>query len=205
LTNANELAATLTLVFRVCSVVRNAAALSTRIARAGAPGIAWLDLREESAALIGAYRQQVLVATALGIALIAVVLAGGLRAMRRTSRVLAPVLAATALTAGSIVALGTPLTIFHLVALLLVIGVGVNYALFAERAARDPQELRRVVRTLGVVSATTLCAFATLAFSRIPVLHALGFTVCTGVIASLAMIAWTLLPTASITRMEQPS
>jgi predicted exporter len=185
--------------------VRNAAALSRRIARAGEPGIAWLDLREESAALIGAYRQQVLVATALGIALIALVLAAGLRAMRRTSRVLGPVLAATALTAGSIVALGTPLTIFHLVALLLVIGVGVNYALFAERAARDPQELRGVVRTLGVVSATTLCAFATLAFSRIPVLHALGFTVCTGVIASLAMIAWTLLPTASIARMEQPS
>jgi predicted exporter len=185
--------------------VKNAAAVSARVARAGEAGVAWLDLREESAAMLGAYRRQVLVATAFGVALIAVVLVAGLRDLRRTSRVLAPVLAATALCAGAIIALGTPLTIFHLVALLLVIGVGVNYALFAERAARDPEEVSRVVRTLGVVAATTLCAFATLAFSRIPVLHALGFTVCTGVIASLATIGWTLLPTASPRRVEQPS
>jgi predicted exporter len=185
--------------------VQKAAALSARVGRDGAPGIAWLDLRDESAALLGAYRRQVLAATAFGIALIAVVLGAGLRDARRTSRVLAPVLAAAALTAGGIIASGTPLTIFHLVALLLVIGVGVNYALFAERGTRSPAELSRVVRTLGVVSATTLCAFATLAFSRIPVLHALGFTVCTGVIASLAIIAWTLLPAASAARVEQPS
>lgn len=185
--------------------VSNAAALSARLARVGEPGIAWLDLRDESAALLGTYRHQVLMATAGGIALIAVVLGMGLKDVRRTGRVLAPVLAATALAAGALVALGTPLTIFHLVALLLVIGVGVNYALFAERAMREPDERPRVVRTLGVVSATTLCAFVTLAFSRIPVLHALGSTVCTGVIATLAVIAWTMPPGRREARVEQPS
>jgi predicted exporter len=61
-----------------------------------------------------------------------------------------------------------PLTIFHLVALLLVVGIGVNYALFAERLLREPGEATRVLRTLSVVSATTLCAFATLAVSSHP-------------------------------------
>jgi len=108
--------------------------------------------------------------------------------------VLAPVVAAALLTAALLVAVGVPLTIFHLVALLLVVGIGVNYALFAERLLREPGEATRVLRTLAVVSATTLCAFATLAVSTIPVLRALGLTVCVGVLACLALVALAWLP-----------
>jgi predicted exporter len=170
-------------------------ALAARVKAVDDPNVAWLDLRAESVELLAAYRHRAMLSTALGIVLIGVVLALGLRDVRRALRVLAPIVAATLLAAGALVAAGVALTIFHLVALLLVIGIGVNYALFAERAVKAPGELPRVVRTVTVVSATTLCAFATLAFSEIPVLHALGLTVCSGVIACVMLVAFFALST----------
>lgn len=174
--------------------VRDAPAVARRVAALGDRAVTPLDLRAESAAMLGAYRQQALMSTGIGVALIGVVLALGLRDVARAIAVLAPVIAATLLAAALLVALRVPLTIFHLVALLLVVGIGVNYALFAERARRLPGEGRRTIRTLAVVSATTLCAFATLAASTIPVLRALGATVCLGVIASLALVALVWMP-----------
>ena len=174
--------------------LHDAAALAARVDALHDPRIAWFDLRAEAAAMLAAYRHQALASTAAGVALIGVVLAAGLRSPLRAALVLAPVIAAALLAAGLLVASGVALTIFHLVALLLVVGIGVNYALFAERALRRDDEAPRAVRTLLVVSATTLCAFATLAASSIPVLRALGLTVCTGVVACLALVALTWLP-----------
>jgi predicted exporter len=175
--------------------VADAAALRARVAGVNDAAIAWIDLREEATSLLHRYRQQALISTAFGIALIYVVLGAGLRDARRALVVVAPVVLATLLAAALLVAAGVLLTIFHVVALLLVIGTGVNYALFAERAMQEPDEAGRTVRTLLVVSGTTLCAFATLAWSSIPVLRALGTTVCAGVLATLAVVAFTMLPT----------
>jgi len=174
--------------------VREARAVATRVSALGDPHIAWFDLRADSAAMLGAYRRQTLLSTALGVTVIGVVLAIGLRDPLRALAVLAPVVAAALLAAGFLVLGGIALTLFHLVALLLVVGIGVNYALFAERARHHRDETPRTVRTLLVVSATTLCAFATLAASSIPVLRALGLTVCIGVIACLAVVAFMWLP-----------
>jgi predicted exporter len=96
-----------------------------------------------------------------------------------------PVLLAIALTAGTLVAVGSPLTVLHLVALLLVLGVGINYALFIARAAAAREDAARTLRTLAVVSGTTLCAFGMLAWSRMAVLQVIGSTVCIGVAFSL--------------------
>ncbi len=180
--------------------VKDAAALGAMVRAMGEPEVTTLDLRTAAATMLAAYRQRALVATAAGVALILAVLAIGLRDLRRAGRVLAPVLAGTLLAAGLLVAGGTPLTLFHLVALLLVVGIGVNYGLFADRASTAPGEGVRVVRTLLVVSATTLCAFATLAVSSIPVLHALGTTVCAGVAACLAAVAFVHAPLAPSSR-----
>lgn len=176
----------------------DATGLAARVASLDDPRVVWLDLRAQSVALLAAYRRQAMVSTALGVLLIGAVLAAGLRDARRVLRVLAPVVVATLAAACALVAAGVALTIFHLVALLLVVGIGVNYALFAERAVNAPPEAPRVVRTLAVVSATTLCAFGTLALSDIPVLHALGLTVCCGVVACIVLVAFLALPATPV-------
>src|SRR4030095_10879555 len=87
---------------------------------------------------------------------------------------------------GILGAAGTPLTVFHFVALLLTLGIGVNYALVIERARRG-DAAPDLWRTLAVVSATALCTFGLLAWSSAPVLRAIGVTVCLGVALSLAL------------------
>ncbi len=165
------------------------------VALVGARVIA-LDLRAESSQLMAAFRQRAMLFSGLGALLILGVLAHGLRSAPQALRLMAPVLLAIAMTAGTLVALGRPLSVLHLVALLLVLGVGINYALFFARAAAAQEEIRRTLRTLAVVSSTTLCAFGMLALSRIAVLGVIGVTVALGVAYSLVLCAFLLLARA---------
>jgi predicted exporter len=78
------------------------------------------------------------------------------------------------------------LTVIHLVALLLVLGLGLDYALFLSRSEPDAD---RSATDRGVVAcaASTTIAFAILAASVIPVLKFLGLTVATGSLVSFAL------------------
>lgn len=174
--------------------IRDPAAIDTAIASLADPAIRVLDLRADAATLLAAYRQQALVSCAAGLLLIFGALAVGLKSVRRAMRVVAPVLLAVCVTGCTLIALRQPLTIVHVVALLLIVGIGVNYAMFVLRANDLPDERSRTARSLVVVSATTLCAFAGLALSSLPVLHAIGATVCIGIVASLAFSVLLLAP-----------
>ena len=77
----------------------------------------------------------------LGCAAIVALLFIGLRSPLRVFDVLAPLAAAVVMTA-AVQSTGGPLSIFHLVGLLLVVAVGSNYSLFFDRkaaAGRDPE------------------------------------------------------------------
>jgi predicted exporter len=93
--------------------------------------------------------------------------------------VLALVIAAAALQLG-----GQRLTVFHLIAMLLVTGIGLNYALFF-----DHPESRSTLFALLMTCATTLLAFGTLAFSVNPILQAIGVTVTVGAAAAFVSSA----------------
>lgn len=164
--------------------VKDAAA----IGRALPAGVRLLDLRGDATAMMAAYRQQAVASSAIGFGLIFATLALGLPGMRAAAQVLAPVVLAVAATAGLLVALGQPLTVFHYVALLLTAGVGVNYALVMALGAAGGRATG-TWRTLAVVSATALATFGLLALSGAPVLRAIGQTVCIGVVLSLAFAA----------------
>ena len=167
------------------TAVTNPDALAAKTVALRLPGVQWIDLRAESVAMMSAYRRQALLYAALGSVLIYVVLAQGLRSPRRAWRVTMPIGVALILTAATLVAAGQPISVFHLVALLLVLGIGINYALFFVRATEMGDEFSRTLQTLAVVSGTTLCAFGMLALSSTPVLHAIGLTVSLGVVFSL--------------------
>jgi len=151
-------------------------------------GVEIVDLRSEVGALLGAFRERATIATAIGVAMIYAILAIGLRAPLRAARVVAPAILAALWTLAAIAVTGHALTIFHLIAALLVVGVGVNYMLFAF-PARGERVSDTALTSLAVVSATTLCAFGAMATSSIPVLNALGVTVTLGVVATLAACA----------------
>lgn len=152
-------------------------------------GFEFLDLKAESNALVNGYRAESLRLIALGLLCIAALLAWGLRGFTRAARVLAPVLAAVILDVAVLLLLGKTLSLFHLVALLLVVGIGLNYALFFERPHLDAAERRRTRLSLMVCGATTVSAFGCLALSETPVLQAIGVTVALGSLLSLLLAA----------------
>ena len=80
------------------------------------------------------------------------------------------------------------LTVIHMVALLLVLGLGLDYALFLSRS-ESTAEVAATRRGVIACAASTTIAFAILAASSIPVLKFLGLTVAAGSLVSFA-VAW---------------
>ena len=145
----------------------------------------FLDLKAQSDRLVGGYRAQALRLAGVGAIAIALLLLAGLRDPLAALRVMLPVYAAIAMTVALFAAKGAGLTLFHLVSLLLVLGIGLNYALFFNRAERGTESERETSLALTVCFLTTLTAFGCLATSRIPVLSAIGLTVSMGAALSL--------------------
>lgn len=169
--------------------VGDEARLAAAAARLNLPGVFLLDLKAESNRLVNGYRNESLRLTALGLAAIALVLLWGLRGASAAWRILFPVLAAQCMAIALLLLLGERLSLFHLVSLLLVVGIGLNYALFFNRPQPAGPERERTALSLTVCSLTTLSAFGALTFSQVPVLHAIGLTVTLGGALSLLVSA----------------
>jgi predicted exporter len=129
----------------------------------------------------------VLWALALAAVLLAATVWIALRAPRRVLRVLAPMALTTVLILAVLRGAGVELTLFHLVALILAAGLGLDYALFFDHAGDSRDEQRRTLHAVIVCSLTTLAVFSLLAASSIPVLRAIGLTVALGVLFNFVL------------------
>jgi predicted exporter len=169
--------------------VTDSAAIGREIALLPDKQAVLIDLKHESDALYQTYRREVITYSLLGTGAIVLLLLVSLRSPRRVLDVLAPLAAAVIITFSLLVLTGNPLSIFHLVGLLLVVAIGSNYALFFERQTATAQDRERTMVSLLFANVTTMIGFGLLAFSKVPVLHAIGSTVGIGAILSLAFSA----------------
>ena len=149
-----------------------------------ANGATLLDLKQASESLVADYRGRVLLALAVAALLLAATVWIALRDRRRALRVLLPVLLSMLFVLAVLRGLGVELNLFHLVALVLGAGLGLDYALFFEHAGDDRAEQLRTLHAVIVCSLTTLLVFSLLALSTIPVLRAIGSTVALAVVAN---------------------
>ena len=88
----------------------------------------------------------------------------GLRDVRRTITVIGALAGAVVVTVSILSAIGTRLSLIHIVSLQFVAGVGLDYALFFARRQLDEEERARTLRTLITCNAMTLLTFGLLAF-----------------------------------------
>jgi predicted exporter len=88
-----------------------------------------------------------------------------------------------------LLALDIRLNLFHLISLLLVLGIGLNYALFFQRYPGSGAPHPQAGLAVGVCGTTSAVAFACLAVSSVPALHAIGATVLLGTLFSLLYAA----------------
>jgi predicted exporter len=148
-----------------------------------------LDLKRESDGLYRDYLHEALGHAAAGALAIMVLLSVSLRSTRRVFNVVAPLAAAVLMDVTLLGAVGGPLSIFHLVGLLLVVAVGSNYSLFFDRLNLPSDERMRMLVSVMFAGASTIIAFGVLAFSGVAVLHAIGTTVAIGAFLALLFSA----------------
>ena len=129
----------------------------------------------------------VLLALALAAVLLAATLWIALRTPRRVLRVLAPMALTTLVIVALLRLAGVELNLFHLVALILAAGLGLDYGLFFEHAGDSHADQLRTLHGLLVCSAMTLLVFSLLGLSSIPVLRAIGGTVALGVVCNFVL------------------
>jgi predicted exporter len=172
------------LALLLVSNVKDAAKLSALIGGLGDPAMHYLDLQAESVQIISAYRQESLRWLAGGLLAVLLLLMLSLKLMRAL-RVALSLGLALLLTTAILALLGVALTPFHVAALLLVAGIGLDYALFMSHDSADSQDQRQVVKSLLICAATTILAFFFMIFSTAPILQGIGMTVTIGVTLAL--------------------
>jgi predicted exporter len=168
-----------------------------RVVSIGAPDeVAVLNLKDQVDAMYSSYLAGAVRLSLAGFAAIVVLLLIALRQPSRVLRVVVPLALAVLTVAASLRLFGAPLTLLHVVGMLLIVAVGSNYALFFDKrfSSSTPPGTATSELTLAsllVANCSTVVAFGVLALSSVPVLHDLGETVAPG--AFLALIYSALL------------
>ena len=160
------------------------------IASDGLVEVLLLSVKAESDALYQGYLRETLRWSGIGLLCIAVLLTVALRSPWRALKVMWPLALSGVTTATTLVLLGAELNLLHIVGLLLIVAVGSNYALFfSDSAGTSERGNPTLLVSLFIANATTLLGFGLLAFSSVPVLHALGSTVGLGAFLALVFAA----------------
>ncbi len=177
------------------TAVRDAEAIERAVIALDDPAISFFDLKRESDAMLTTHGRRSVLIALFGLVIIAGVLMIGTRDHRRVVRIMLPVLTAMSTTAALLVLFGERITFLHVVSLLLVLGTGVNYALFFTGETLDAGERARTAHAIAVATFTTLCGFGVLVFAATPVLHTIGLTVVVGAALSFVFsAAWAARP-----------
>ncbi|MFZ6870868.1 MMPL family transporter [Undibacterium sp. Di27W] len=151
----------------------------------GLEGVQWVDKVNEISSVLGRYRAYMgWVVSAAYLVVFALLFP---RYRRNAWRVLAPTMCASLVTLGLLGLAGQSLQLFHVLALMLLLGVGVDYGIFMQ----EHPDRRNATPWLavGLSAANTLLSFGLLGLSRTPALQAFGLTMLIGT----AMV-WLIVP-----------
>jgi predicted exporter len=112
----------------------------------------------------------------------------------RAARVLAPPVLAGLLALSVISVAGGTLNLFNFLALILVLGIGIDFTIFIAEAKHDPESTMFAI-TLSAI--TTILSFGLLSLSSTFAVHSFGITVLIGIAC-----AYLLCPVAMKAREE---
>ena len=160
--------------------VKDGQALQQAIHTKSLTDVHYLNLKTESNRMVTTYRQEVTTYLVIGIGCLIIILGIGLQSIPKMITVLLPIAGSIMLDLALLHALGERLSLFHLAAILLVFGIGLDYTLFFQRTHKTMAERQQTISAIIVCSLTTITVFGLLAWSQTPVLHGIGLTVFLG-------------------------
>ncbi len=172
-----------------------------RLAAAAGPDVTLLDVKNAAESLVAEHRTTLIWTLAMAFVLLVAAVAVVLRRPVRVWRVIAPMALTLVITIALLRATGVSMNLFHLMALTLGAGLGLDYALFFERAQWERTDQTRTLHAIVVCALSTLMVFALLATSTLPVLRAIGLTVSIGAVSNFILaLLLTRPPKAAATR-----
>ncbi|QCP14670.1 MMPL family transporter [Pseudoduganella umbonata] len=155
----------------------------------GLAGVQWVDKVEEISSVLGRYRVNMGYVVLAAYCVVFVLLLPRYRG--RAWRVIAPTALASVATLAILGYAGQNLQLFHVLALMLLLGVGVDYGIFMQEESVKSAERRDTTPWLavGLAAANTLLAFGLLGLSNTPALQAFGLTMLLG-----TLLVWLAVP-----------
>ena len=181
------------------------AAEAAAAAAAGIDGVYWLNRRADFGELFSAFRLGLTGLIAAGLAVLGLMLVKlfgarlGLVASLPVAGGLLAGLAAAGIT-------GTPVNLFSLFALILVMGIGVDYTIFfhSEEGAGSADEPRdHVLHAMAVALGSTLLSLGILVLSETPAVRSFGLVLSAGVLFAFLLAPATRLITRRNTYREE--
>jgi predicted exporter len=163
----------------------NAAAPQVLLAAQGLPGVQWVDKVAEISSVLGRYR--VYMSWVVAAAYLVVFTLLFRRYRSRTWRVLAPTALASVITLALLGYGSQNLQLFHVLALMLLLGVGVDYGIFMQE--HPDRRNHTPWLAVGMSAANTILSFGLLGLSSTPALQAFGLTMLLG-----TALVWLIVP-----------
>lgn len=168
-------------------------------AAAGIRGVRLVDKAASVSRLFGRYRSYASLWLLAAILLIAPVF-GWRYGWRAMPRMMAPPVLGIGLTLATLGYVHQPLTLFHWMALMLVLGVGANYAVFLREG--EPHATHRpgaMYASVLLSAITALLSFGLLAWSSMPALRDFGLTLLCGIGFTVVLV-----PASTASRSTSP-
>lgn len=149
-------------------------------------GIYWQDQRSEWSQLFAHYRIKLAELLLLAIGLVALLLWRRMGAAR-AARVLLVNLIALAMGLALLAACGQPLTLFGVLALSLIFGIGIDYGLFFAHCGNQLARQSSTLLAILLANLTTQLAFGLLALSHTPAIAGFGLVLSGGIFTAFLL------------------
>jgi predicted exporter len=153
----------------------------------GLEGVRYFDQQRFLSDLYGHYRAQATRLVLAGLVVVFALLYLRYRRLRLAFTATAPALLAAGTTLALFSLFGVAINLLHMLGLLLVLSIGVDYGIFLVESRAESQALRASILSILIACASTCLAFGLLALSSFPALAALGATIGVGVLLSLVL------------------
>lgn len=161
-------------------------------------GVVWQDQRSQWSRLFADYRIKL-----AELLLVAIVLVGALLCWRLGSKLTLRILLVNLLAVGMGLALlalcQQPLTLFGVLALSLIFGIGIDYGLFFAHCGSDPARQQSTLLAILLAHLTTLLAFGLLALSSTPAIAGFGLVLSGGIFTAFLLSPLVLAPAEAST------
>jgi predicted exporter len=169
---------------------------AVRAALAGLAGVHFFDQKQFMNDIYRAFRTTTLQQLFIGNGLVIALLLVRYRRVRPAFAAFFPSILVALVVLALLSVFRAETNLLHVVGLVMVTGMGVDYGIFVVDSAEDPEEMGITMLSVFLGSITTVFTFGVLAISQHPALRALGVTIGGGIFLSFvfAPLALLLLP-----------